>query len=393
MARRLTLDFLKTETASGAILASAGLLAIAMANSPWAGSYFAFTEAPFALQVGAFREVLAVRDWAREGLMAIFFFVLGLEIKHEILRGELANPRRLVLPAAAALGGLAGPAAVYLALNLGAGGAPQGWPVPVSTDMALAIAALAVVGSRLPPSLRMFMLTVAIADNLGAVAIIALVFSRDLQPAALVGAAAGLATMALLGRWRRAPYLFFVVSAVLVWAFTLKSGVPTSLAGVASAFMIPIGERKPGRPGMLEDFLHSLHPYVSYMILPLFAFCAAGFSIRGLTSDALFGPVAIGVAAGLFFGKQLGVFGAIAAVTGLKLARRPTGASWPELYGVSLLCGVGFTMSLFIGALAFPGPEGAAAVRAGAVLGSLACAAAGLAVLTLAQRGRSAPSA
>jgi NhaA family Na+:H+ antiporter len=388
MARRITLDFLKTESASGVILAGAAAAAIIMANSPWAHLYFSFIEAPFTIQVGAFRETHPTLDWVKEGLMAVFFFVVGLEIKYEVLRGELANPRRLVLPIVAALGGMIVPALVYLAFNAGAGGAPQGWPTPMATDIAFAIAALAIAAPKLPPTLRVFLLTLAIVDDLGAVAVIGMVFTHGVQWIALGGAVVTLVLMALLGRWRGVPYLFYALGLVLVWAFTLKSGISTSVAGVAAAMTVPIEPRKPHRPGVLEDFMQSLHPYVAFMILPLFAFCAAGFSVRGMELRGLLSPVALGVALGLFVGKQAGVFGATAAVIGLKLARRPTGAAWVELYGVSLLCGVGFTMSLFIGALAFPDALMAAEVRMGVLMGSMLSTAAGMAVLGWAQGQR-----
>ena len=390
MAKRITLDFLKTESASGVILVTAAFAAIALANSPWAHTYFNFIQQPFTIQLGAFTETLAVLDWVKEGLMAIFFFVVGLEIKYEIMRGELANPRRLALPVVAALGGMIGPALFYLAVNMGHGGAPSGWPVPVATDIAFAIAALAVAGPKLPPNLRVFLLTLAIVDDLGAVGLIGLLFTTHLRVMELLGALVALTGMGLLGRWRKAPYLFYLVGFVIVWGFTLKSGVSTSVAGVAAAATIPLEARKPGRPGVLEDFMEGLHPYVAFLILPLFAFTAAGFSIRGLGLSDLFGPIAVGVAAGLFVGKQIGVFAAAALVIGLKLARRPTGAKWIELYGLSLLCGIGFTMSLFIGQLAFPlGDAGAQAeVRIGVVAGSLLSSLAGMAVLAWAQKRR-----
>ncbi|WP_372783401.1 Na+/H+ antiporter NhaA [Phenylobacterium sp.] len=390
MARRITLDFLKTESASGAILAAAAVVAITLTNSPWAHIYFGFIAEPFTVQLGAFTETLSILDWVKEGLMAVFFFVVGLEIKYEIVRGELANPRRLALPVIAALGGMVGPALIYLAINMGPGGAPRGWPVPVATDIAFAIAALAVAGPKLPPNLRVFLLTLAIVDDLGAVGLIGLLFTDHFRVMELLGALVGLALMGLLGRWRRAPYLLYALGFVVVWGFTLKSGISTSLAGVAAAAMIPLEARKPGRPGVLEDFMEGLHPYVAFLILPLFAFCAAGFTIRGLGVSDLFGPVALGVAAGLFIGKQLGVFGAAALVIGLKLARRPTGAKWIELYGLSLLCGIGFTMSLFIGQLAFPLTDAAAEaqVRIGVVAGSLLSTLAGMAVLAWSQARR-----
>ena len=390
MARRLTLDFLKTETASGVILATAALLAVALANSPWADHYFAFIKHEITIQIGAFYEAKPAYRWIKDGLMAIFFFVVGLEIKHEILRGELSNPRRLALPVLAALGGMIAPAGVYLLLNLGEGGAPQGWPTPTATDIAFALAALAVAGPRLPSSLRIFLLTLAIADDLGAVALIAILFTSDVNMYALGGAAASIALMALMSKWKSAPYLFYAACFALAWAFCLKSGVNTSLAGVAAAMTVPIDPRKPGHEGPLKHFMESLHPYVAYLILPLFAFAAAGFSFQGLSLSTLANPVPLGIAMGLFVGKQIGVFGFSAAVIGLKLARRPTGAKWLELYGVSLLCGVGFTMSLFIGGLAFDPNDTLAQteVRMGVIAGSILSALVGMGVLAYAQRQR-----
>jgi NhaA family Na+:H+ antiporter len=390
MARRITLSFLRTEAASGAILTLAAAIAIILANSPWAERYFAFIAHPFTIQFGAFDETKTVLKWVKEGLMAIFFFVVGLEIKFEILRGELSNPRRLALPVLAAIGGMVIPALVYVAFNLGADGNLRGWPTPVATDIAFALAALAVAGPKLPPALRTFLLTLAIADDLGAVALIALLFTANVNLWALGAAVSGLALMALLGRWRNAPYLFYAALFVVVWAFTLKSGVSTSLAGVAAAMTIPLEPRRPGQAGVLHYFMDSLHPYVAFLILPLFAFVAAGFSFHGLALHDLLSPVTLGVALGLFVGKQIGVFAAAALAIGLKLARRPTGAKWLELYGCGLLCGVGFTMSLFIGALAF-NPDDVVAqseVRLGVIAGSVLSAVAGMAVLAWSQARR-----
>jgi NhaA family Na+:H+ antiporter len=389
MARRITLDFLRTERGSGVILAAAAAFAIALANSRWAPDYFDFIAQPFTVQLGAFRETLTVLDWARQGLMAVFFFVLGLEIKFEILRGELASPRRLALPALAALGGIIGPALAYLAFNAGPGGAPQGWPAPVATDMAFALAALAAAGPKLPATLRTFILTLAIADNLAAVALMGVSFAGRLHPTWAIAALTVWVLIALLGRWRRAPYLAYAVSLLILWALTLHSGVSPAVGGAAAAAAIPIGARKPGRPGMLEDFMENLHPYVAYLILPFFAFAAAGFAFRGIGLSDLFGPVALGVAAGLALGKPLGVFAAASAAIGLKLARRPTGMRWVELAGVSLLCGAGFTMSLFVGQLAFPETSGLQAqVRLGVIAGSFVATLAGWLLLSRANARR-----
>lgn len=383
----MTLDFLKTEAASGVILAVSALCAIALANSPWSEAYFNFIDAPFTIQVGGFRQTHSHQEWIKEGLMAIFFFVVGLEIKYEILRGELANPRRLLLPVAAAMGGMAAPAAVYLALNMGPSGAIAGWPVPMATDIAFALAALAVAGPKLPPSLRVFLLTLAIVDDLGAVVAIGVLFTDHVEWAAVGGAASALALMALLSRWKAAPYLFYGLGFLLVWAFTLESGISTSLAGVAAAAAVPIGARKPGRKGLVEDMMESLHPYVAYLILPLFAFAAAGFTFSVTPGQPLIGPIGLGVALGLLIGKPLGILAATGLVVGLNLARRPTGARWSELTGVSILCGIGFTMSLFMGQLAFAG-AGQAQVKIGVVLGSVASVLIGAGVLAWAQARR-----
>ena len=389
MSTRTTLDFLKTESGSGLLLAAAAAVAIAWANTPYSESYFALVNHPVTIQLGGFAETMSLAKWVKNGLMAIFFFVVGLEIKYEILRGELSNPRRLALPVLAALGGVAVPALLYLAVNAGASGQPLGWPVPTATDIAFALAALSIAGPRLPPSLRIFLLTLAIADDLVAVVLIGILYTEQVRPWMLTGALVALAAMAAMSRWKRAPYFFYAVAFALLWAFTLKSGINTSLAGVAAALTVPVEPRRAGAPGVLHEFMHGLHPYVAYLILPAFAFVAAGFSLAQQGLGAALGPVPLGIALGLFVGKQAGVFGAAALAIGLKLARRPTGAKWLELYGVSVLCGVGFTMSLFIGALAFKGDPGLEAdARLGVVAGSILSTLLGAAILAWAQARR-----
>ena len=390
MSTRSTLAFLKTETGSGLLLALAALAAIVWANSPWAGSYDALTHSDIAVQIGPFAETMTLSGWVKAALMPIFFFVVGLEIKHEVLRGELSNPRRLALPVLAALGGVVVPAGVYLMFNLGAGGQPAGWPTPTATDIAFALAALAAAGPRLPPSLRIFLLTLAIADDLVAVLLIAILFTREVHFPMLAAAAVTVAVLAAMARWRAAPYAFWALGGLLLWGFTLKSGINTSLAGIAVAFCLPLEPKRPGGQGVLSETMEALHPYVAFLILPLFAFTAAGFSLTGAAAGAVFGPVSLGVAAGLFFGKQIGVFGAAALAIGLKWARRPTGAKWIELYGVSALCGVGFTMSLYIGALAFTESDALheTQVRAGVVMGSAASALLGVLLLSISSARR-----
>ena len=388
MATRTTLEFLKTEAGAGLLLALAAALAIVWANSPFAAQYFALIHHPVTIQIGDFHQTMSVLQWIKNGLMAIFFFVVGLEIKQEVLRGELSNPRRLALPILAALGGVLVPAGVYLAFNAGSDGAPGGWPIPTATDIGFALSALAVAAPRLPPSLRIFLLTLAIVDDLVAVGLIGALFSQDFDLRMLVGATAALAVLAAMSRWKRAPFLFYAAALALLWAFTLKSGINPSVAGVAGALTIPIDPRRPSDPSVLQQFMERLHPYVAFLILPLFAFAAAGFPLSDLSGDALSGPIPVGIAAGLALGKPVGVFGAAALAIGLKLARRPSDARWLELFGVSILCGVGFTMSLFIGGLAFGDAAAQSAVRLGVVGGSLISTAAGVAVLAWAQRRR-----
>jgi NhaA family Na+:H+ antiporter len=389
MSTRSTLEFLKTETGSGLLLVLAAAVAILWANTPLSPSYFALVDHQVTVTLGGFNETMSVLKWVKNGLMAVYFFVVGLEIKYEILRGELSNPRRLALPVLAALGGVAAPAALYLLINSGPGGHPAGWPIPAATDIAFALAALSIAGGKLPASLRVFLLTLAIADDLAAVALIAVLYTQEFRPWMLSGAVAALAVMAAMSQWNKAPYFFYAVAFAVLWGFTLKSGVNTSLAGVAAALTVPIEPRRPGGPGVLHSFMQGLHPYVAFLILPLFAFVAAGFSLAGQGLGQALAPLPLGVAVGLLVGKQLGVFGAAALAIGLKLARRPTGARWLELYGVSVLCGVGFTMSLFIGGLAFDaGPALQAEVRLGVVAGSVLSVLLGAGVLAWSQARR-----
>jgi NhaA family Na+:H+ antiporter len=389
MARKLTLDILKTEAASGSVLALAAVAAVVLANSPWAESYFSFVHAKHTLKVGGFEETLSTLKWIKEGLMAVFFFVVGLEIKYEILRGELSSFRKLALPVLAAIGGMAAPALVFLAFNLGDGGVPRGWPIPTATDIAFALAALAIAAPRLPSSLRIFLLTLAIADDLGAVALIAVLFSAELNVAAIVGAGVTLALMALMGQTRRGTPLLYAIFFLIVWAFTLKSGINTSLAGVAAAMTVPIGANRPGEEGMVKHFLEGMHPYVAYGILPVFAFAAAGFSFGTMAFGHMLAPLPLGIAMGLMLGKPIGVMAAAALAVVLRLGHLPSGSTWLELFGISLLCGVGFTMSLFIGGLAFPdGGETVAQVQLGVIGGSILSIVAGSVILRIAQMRR-----
>ncbi|GAA0193972.1 NhaA family Na+:H+ antiporter [Brevundimonas nasdae] len=391
MARKLTLDFLKTEAASGAALALAAIAALIVANSPWSADYFGWLKSYHIVQIGPIRLEETISNWIKEGLMAVFFLVVGLEIKYEIVRGELSDPRKLATPVLAALGGMAGPAAVYLLLS-GVIGAPhEGWPIPLATDIAFALAIFGFVGRGLPSSLRVFLLTLAIVDDLGAIALIAILFSEGANWTPLLWALGLLAVGGVVAHRIRIPTPFWALGFAAVWHLTVQSGLSTSLTAVAFAMIVPIKPRVEDGQSPLKEAIHDLHPWNAFLVLPLFAFAKAGVSFAGLSLEQAFAPLVIAIALGLFFGKQIGVFGAAWIASALKIGARPTDASWLQVYGVSLLCGVGFTMSLFIGVLAFPGavdsPE-QVEVKLGVIGGSILSALAAAAVLGLAGRGR-----
>ncbi len=390
MARKLTLDFLKTEAASGAFLGLAAVAALITANSPLSDAYFYWLKSEHLFQAGPLSLTLSVSEWIKEGLMAIFFLVVGLEIKYEIRRGELSDPKKLATPVIAALGGMLAPAGVYLLLSGAMGGPEAGWPIPLATDIAFALAVFALVGRGLPSSLRVFLLTLAIVDDLGAIALIAVLFSAGVEWQPLAWAAGLLAVLALASRRRIAAPLWVMAFAV-VWWLSVQAGLSTSLAAVAFAAVVPVSPRADDGESPLKEAMHDLHPYVAYLILPIFAFAKAGVSFAGLSMDQLFAPLVLGIAAGLFLGKQIGVFGAAWLTSLLRLGAKPSQATWLQVYGVSLLCGVGFTMSLFIGALAFPGPIDSPAqveVKLGVILGSVLSATLGAVVLSIAAARR-----
>ncbi|HEV2081322.1 MAG TPA: Na+/H+ antiporter NhaA [Brevundimonas sp.] len=390
MARRLTLQFLKTEAGSGAVLGVAALIGLMLANSPLAADYFAFLKGEQVLQVGPSVLEMSVSEWIKEGLMAIFFLVVGLEIKYEILRGELSDPRKLATPVLAALGGMIGPGLVYLVVAGALGGPAQGWPIPLATDIAFALAVFAVFARTLPSSLRVFLLTLAIVDDLGAIALIAVLFSEGVVWTHLLWVAGLLTLGAVFAHWRKIPAPFWVLGFGLTWWLTVQAGLSTSLTAVAFAAIVPIAERRDGQ-SPLKEAMHDLHPYVAYVILPIFAFAKAGVGFAGIGPEQLTAPLVIGIALGLFAGKQVGVLAMAWLASALKVGKRPTGATWLEIYGVSLLCGVGFTMSLFIGALAFPGPIDSVEqveVKLGVLGGSILSALVGGLVLAWAGRRR-----
>jgi NhaA family Na+:H+ antiporter len=385
---RSLLEFIKTEAGSGTLLAIFAVVAFVWANSPFAESYFGFIHSHFTLSLLGWSLDESVLEWTKEGLMAVFFFVVGLEIKYEIFRGELSSPQKLALPVIAAIGGMVAPALVYVGINLLPGGDLHGWSVPMATDIAFALAILALVGKGLPSSLRVFLLTLAIVDDLGAVMVIGIFYSHGFHTGYLAAMAAFLAVMAAAKFVLRNGALLYVAYAilfVLIWAMSIKSGLGPSLVAVMAAFCVTLDPAKNGEP-VLKEVLHHVHPYVAFFILPFFAFTASGFSLAGAGWDSLVDPRFLGVTLGLFAGKQLGIFFAAWLAVRMKFAAMPEGATAYQLYGVCLLCGIGFTMSLYLGALAFPAGDEMAqiAVKSGVVLGSLLSG--GLGVLWLSRK-------
>jgi Na+:H+ antiporter, NhaA family len=372
-------DFLESEAAGGLILMGAAALALIVANSPLSGFYF---EGLHSYVFG-----LSVEHWINDGLMAVFFLLVGLEIKREILDGQLSTWPSRILPGVAAAGGMVAPALVYVAFNLGNAETVRGWAIPAATDIAFALGVLSLLGSRVPASLKVFLTALAIIDDLGAVVIIALFYTADLSLPALGLAALLLACLIGLNRFgieKLSPYL---ILGVVLWVAVLQSGVHATLAGVALALTIPLRPAPPHSP--LHRLEHAIHPWVGYGVVPIFGFANAGVSFGGLDASALVGPVPLGIALGLIVGKQIGVFGTAWATVRLGFADMPDGATIPQLYGVALLCGIGFTMSLFIGGLAFVGsPELSDAVKIGVLGGSIISGFAGWMVFQLCPRGR-----
>ena len=355
--RILIRNFVQLEASGGIILMAAAALALVVANSPLTGAYQALLDMPVEIRVGPLELAKPLLLWINDGLMAIFFLLVGLEVKREIREGQLSTPSQVLLPGAAAVGGMVVPALFYVAFNQGDPVALNGWAIPAATDIAFALGILYLLGGRVPLALKLFLMTVAIFDDLAAIAIIAIFFSGDLSLLALLLAGAALfvlLVMNLSGVTRIAAY---VIVGVALWIFVLKSGVHATLAGVALAFAIPMRDpvAEDGEKGSspLIHMEHALHPWVAYAILPLFAFANAGVPLQGLSLSTLLHPTPLGIAIGLFFGKQLGVFGASWLAIRLRLASLPAGVRWSQLYGAAILCGVGFTMSLFISTLAF----------------------------------------
>lgn len=379
--------FFQLEAASGLLLIAAAALALIVNNSPLSFLYNGLLEVPVVAQVGALKIAKPLLLWINDGLMALFFLLIGLEVKRELVDGHLSKPSQVVLPGAAAIGGMVVPALIYWFLNKDNPAAVAGWAIPTATDIAFALGVLALLGKRVPVSLKLFLMTLAIIDDLGAIVVIALFYSGELSSLSLMLAGACLLTLIAMNRLgviKLGPYM---IVGLILWVCVLKSGVHATLAGVTLALCIPL-RTKNAEPSPLMSLEHALHPWVAFGILPLFAFANAGVSLAGVTVESFTHHVPMGIAIGLLLGKTVGVFGLtwIAVKTGL--AALPTGANWGQILGVAVLCGIGFTMSLFVGSLAFEpsSSEFAGMDRMGILTGSILAALIGYAITAMASR-------
>ncbi|WP_325100986.1 MULTISPECIES: Na+/H+ antiporter NhaA [unclassified Pseudomonas] len=388
--RSLINRFLQLESASGLLLIAAAVVALIINNSPLSQIYVSFLEMPVGVQVSQLQIAKPLLLWINDGLMALFFLLIGLEVKREVFEGQLSRPSQIILPATAAVGGMLVPALIYWFINRDNPATLAGWAIPTATDIAFALGVLALLGKRVPVSLKLFLMTLAIIDDLGAIIIIALFYSAALSTLALTLAGVCLLTllgMNRLGVRRLAPYLLV---GLVLWVCVLKSGIHATLAGVTLAMFIPLKSVDKQAPSPLLTLEHALHPWVAYAILPLFAFANAGVSLTGVTAQSFIHSVPLGVAVGLLLGKTIGVFGLTWIAIRLRLASLPDGANWGQVFGVAILCGIGFTMSLFVGSLAFPSgaSEYAGEDRMGILTGSFFAAVIGYLVTAVASRQR-----
>lgn len=345
-------DFLKLEASSGIILMVTAIFAMIVANSPWSVYYDMLLNIPVVIAVGSFEIAKPLLLWINDGLMALFFFLVGLELKREFLEGDLSEPGQITLPAIGAIGGMLVPALCYAMLNYDNPVALNGWAIPTATDIAFALGILAIIGSKVPLQLKVFLTSLAIFDDLGAIIVIAFFYTEQLSLLSLSISAVMLTLLFMLNRkgvTDTAPYIFI---GIILWVAVLKSGVHATLAGVILALFIPI-KGKEGEPSPLKSLEHNLHALVAFIILPIFAFANAGINFSGVGLEQIISPVPLGIILGLVVGKQIGVFGFCFIAIKLGMAKLPDNVNWTLLYGVAMLCGIGFTMSLFVGSLAF----------------------------------------
>ena len=372
--------FIHQETTAGIILVLAAIAAIMAFNvDALRPLYDGMLHAPVTVSMGTIGLSKSLLHWINDGLMAVFFFLVGLEIKREVLEGNLSSRDQIVLPAIAAVGGMAVPALIYCLINWSQGELLRGWAIPAATDIAFALGALSLAGNRVPPALKVFLLTLATLDDLGAIVIIAVFYTADLAISSLVLAGVALAVLLVFNRLHISRTALYILVGLAMWVFLLKSGIHATLAGVALAMMIPL-RRNNGEP-FIHSIEEALHPYVKFLILPLFAFANAGIPLDGFGLSKLMETVPLGIAAGLVIGKPLGIMVAVAAAVSSGLARLPEGCGWRHMAACGCLAGIGFTMSLFIGSLAFDAPALATAVRVGVITGTVISAALGVGIL------------
>ncbi|MFT7561750.1 MAG: NhaA family Na+:H+ antiporter [Flavobacteriales bacterium] len=376
------------ESAGGIALVGMAILAIILSNSILEPFYTVFLAIPVEIHFGDFSIAKPTLLWINDGLMAIFFFLVGLEIKREVLEGNLSSFSKATLPGLAAIAGVALPATIYWLLNKDNNIASQGWAIPSATDIAFALGVLSLFGDKVPTSLKVFLLAVAIFDDLMAVLIIAVFYSSDISVTSLAIASMGICALFILNRLNVNKLAAYIIIGVIIWASVLKSGVHATLAGFLIALFIPLNTKNEHGQAMLPSLEHALHPWSAFLILPLFAFANAGVTLTGIRLENILTPVSVGIALGLFLGKQFGIFGICWLAIKTGLAERPQGANWMQIYAVSVLCGIGFTMSLFIGSLAFENVDAqyTTNVKIGVILGSLASAILGGTLLHLSTR-------
>jgi Na+:H+ antiporter, NhaA family len=375
-------QFFKSDLAAGVLLISAALLAIIIANTPLSPLYNFLIELPMVVGAGDFEIRKPLLLWINDGLMAVFFFMVGLELKRELIEGELSKKGAIKLPLAGTIGGMLVPALIFVALNLGERGALEGWAIPAATDIAFALGILSILGNRVPVSLKVFLVSLAVLDDIGAIIIIAIFYSDNLSSTALIVAGSCIAILAVLNYLQVNLVSIYIFVGLIMWTAVLKSGVHATLAGVVLALFIPLKNKDNPKHSPLKHLEHELHNSVNLIILPIFAFANSGLRLVGMEAEQLLHPVPVGIALGLFIGKQVGIFSVCWLMIKLKWAELPDKVNMGALYGTSVLCGIGFTMSLFIGSLAFENAEVKLFdERLGIIVGSLLSAFLGVFVL------------
>jgi len=376
-------NFLKLESAGGILLMATAVLAIIVANSPLESYYALLLDTPVEIRIGALEIAKPLLLWINDGLMAVFFFLVGLELKRELVEGELSDKRNIILPGAGAIGGMLVPALIYVYFNIGDDAAISGWAIPAATDIAFALGILSLLGKRVPTSIKIFLTSLAIFDDIGAILVIAFFYTSKISLSALIVVAFCIPLLAFINRRNVESKAVYITIGLVMWVAMLKSGVHATLAGILVAMFIPVTSKKTPGYSPLKDLEHDLHSVVAFIVLPIFAFANAGINLSGVGTEQLLHSVPLGIAAGLFVGKQVGIFGFCWLAIQLKLSNLPKDMTWCSLYGTAALCGVGFTMSLFIGSLAFE--ETSINIffdeRLGIIIGSLASGVVGYLIL------------